>query len=74
MVTSQSEEALLSIRERQSEGEIMSIIRGLGKEIGELSDSDRGAVAVVVRRRLKVIIASIANGICVSSCSKFNTT
>lgn len=55
-------EALLSIEKRQSEGCIASIIRGLGEEIGGLSDSDRGKVENTVMKWLKDIKVVMAKG------------
>lgn len=48
---------LLSIKQRQSEREVSSIIRDLEGEIKGLSDSNRETVGSVVIKRLKAIKA-----------------
>lgn len=58
----QLEEALISIKEEQGEGEIASIIRNPGEAISGLSDSDRGTVASAVMKRVKAIKAGIEKG------------
>lgn len=60
VATRQLEEVLRSIEKRQRKEEIGSIIRGLGRKISELSDTERETVAYSVIKRLKGMKAGIA--------------
>lgn len=60
-------DALQLVQEKQSEGEIASIIQGLGGEIGGLSDNYRRKVTNTVMKEFKTIKADRAKGTGASS-------